>query len=237
MLTPALLGVLGKQFSGQGFDPASLSRLLASQKNNIAAAMPSGFKDLLQSPEFSRLSLAEPSGQRAAPSATWPAAASASSSAWESPLRWIVPLVVLGALIWGLSSFYNNRTSNVTQQAAAPGAQTEVIVAAGGVVLKSATQRALDGVTTTLRQVSDEATAKAALPKLQSAASELDNVIQLSSQLPAEGKKTIGSLVAAAQPATTQLFNKVQGIPAANNVAKPTIDALKEKIDTLSKAA
>jgi hypothetical protein len=234
MMTPMLLGVLGKQFPS-GVNPAGLTRLLSSQKDNIAAALPSGFKSLLQTPEFSKLSMADQFSQR--PDYQVPPSREAEARpAWDN-LRWVVPILILGAIIWGISTAFHNRGNETTEQAANTGAPLPETVAVNGVDLKSATQNALDGVKATLRQVNDAASAQAALPKLQTASTQLGNVIQLSKQLPEAGKRSLGTVVAAAQPETTQLFDKVQGIPAANNVTKPAIDTLKAQIDTLSKAA
>src|SRR5262249_3271484 len=154
----------------------------------------------LQSAEFSKFggsqTVREPVRETVRETRTMRPAATQSSSSWGDAWRWIAPIAVLGLLAWGISSLINhNRTAEpprTAEQAPPPPAPrvaeqapttervqiTETAVA--GVDLKSATQKALDGMKTTLQQVTDEASAKAALPKLQTAASELDNVIQLS---------------------------------------------------------
>ena len=48
ILTPAVLGLLGKQQAAQGLDASGLARLLAAQKDNITAALPPGFGDMLR---------------------------------------------------------------------------------------------------------------------------------------------------------------------------------------------
>jgi hypothetical protein len=45
---PVVLGTISKQLSATSINASSLTRLLASQKDNIAAALPSGFADLLR---------------------------------------------------------------------------------------------------------------------------------------------------------------------------------------------
>ena len=101
--------------------------------------------------------------------------------------------------------------------------------------MKSSAQKTLDNVSTALKDIKDEHSAQTALPKLESAGTELDNVIRLSEQLPEAGKKAVAGVVAAAQPATTQLFDKVLAIPGVQQVAKPQIDSLRAKLNTLSK--
>src|SRR5215510_7566403 len=47
MLTPLVMGAIGQQQGSRGLDASSITNLLISQKDNIAAAIPSGFGRLL----------------------------------------------------------------------------------------------------------------------------------------------------------------------------------------------
>jgi hypothetical protein len=47
ILGPVVLGVLGREQRDKGLDAAGLANLLTSQKNNVAAALPSGFSKYL----------------------------------------------------------------------------------------------------------------------------------------------------------------------------------------------
>lgn len=225
MLAPIAMAILGKQSAEQGLNPAGLTDLLAAQKDHIAAAMPSGFKDMLQQSganQGARVSQ-RPSGFDAgrvqpSPQRSW---------AWV-----ILPLIAAGLIGWWL---VGNRTQNVAGKAVPEGAQTKESAAVGGVDLKSTTQRTLDNVNTTLKDIKDEHSAQTALPKLESAGTELDKVVRLSDQLPDAGKKAVAGVVSAAEPATSQLFDKVLAIPGVKEVAKPQIDSLRAKLNTLSK--
>jgi hypothetical protein len=218
-----VMAVLGKHVTEQGLDASGMARSLASQKDNIAAAMPSGFASLLQPATV----------QRSTPQPSSFSTERASSSSWGgNAWLWVIPLLAVGLLAWWLG---NRRThveqaSNVAQQTRPAGAAT---LAAADV--KATTQKAIDNVNTTLHDIKDENSAHAALPKLQSAGTELDNAIKLSGQLPEAGKKDVGGAAAAAQPAITQLFDKVLAIPGVKEVAKPQIDSLREKLATLGK--
>jgi Bacterial protein of unknown function (DUF937) len=225
MLAPIPLAILGKQATEQGLNPSGLTDLLATQKDHIAAAMPSGFRDMLQQSgvdQGARI-FPRPSGfdaGRVQPS---------SRNAWA----WVIlPLIAAGLIGWWL---IGNRAPNVAEQPKREKAQIQETAAVGGVDLKSSAQRTLDNVSTTLKDIKDEISAKSALPKLESEGSELDNVIRLSGQLPDAGKKAVAGVVSAAQPATTQLFDKVLAIPGVKEVAKPQIDSLRAKLNTLSK--
>jgi hypothetical protein len=89
---------------------------------------------------------------------------------------------------------------------------------------------------TTLQGVSDAASAQASLPKLETSAADLDRVRELSAKLPVDGKSVLAALVTAARPSIEQLFDKVLAIPGVDAVAKPAIEALRAKLDALSKA-
>jgi Bacterial protein of unknown function (DUF937) len=223
MLSPIPMAILGQQSAEQGLNPSGLADLLATQKDNIAAAMPSGFKDMLQSstPDQSARIFPRPSrlGTDGAQSKSWGA------------LPWVLPLVAAGLLGW---FFVANRTVNVAEQPKPEGTRTQQSAAAG-MDLKASTQKALDNVNATLRDIKDGNSAQAALSKLQNAGAELDNVIKLSGQSPEAGKKAVGEAVAAAQPATSQLFDTILAIPGVKEVAKPQIDSLRAKLNTLSK--
>lgn len=217
MLSPVLMAILGKQASEQGLNASGLANLLATQRDNISAAMPSGFTLPSAAPDQERRILPRSSEVRTPP---WPS--------WA----WIVPLIAIGLLAWWL---FGTRTTNVAEQTKPQPAQTQVSTLVGGLDLKTSTQQALDKVNTTLHGIKDEPTAQEALPKLQNAGEELDNVIKLSAQLPEAGKKAVGDVAATAQLATTQLFDKVLTIPGVREVAKPQIDSLRAKLETLSK--
>ena len=89
-------------------------------------------------------------------------------------------------------------------------------------------------VRTTLTGISDAASAQAALPKLQEAASEIDKVGGLSAQLSAEQRKLLAGIVSPSIPTLNQLLEKVLAIPGVSDVLKPTIDTLKAKLAVLT---
>ena len=94
----------------------------------------------------------------------------------------------------------------------------------------------MTNLTSALQSVSDEASAKTALPKLQSAATELEKVRGLSTKLPTSGKSALAALITAARPSIEDLFKKVLAIPGVEALAKPTVDQLRATLDDLAKA-
>ena len=102
--------------------------------------------------------------------------------------------------------------------------------------VKSSLESALAGLKANLQGVSDAASAKAALPQLEKGTAEFDKLRELSVNLPADSKSALAALLASARPALDGLFDKVLAIPGVDSIAKPAIDALRAKLDALSKA-
>jgi hypothetical protein len=219
LLGPAVMGVIGKEQKAQGLDATGLANLLSAQKSNINAALPSGFADALKStglPHFA-----------AAPQ---PSPAAKTSSSW---LNWALGLLAAAAIAWWL---FGNRATEVADQAKTTAGQVAENLTVDGIDLKSVVQTTLNDMTSALQSVSDEASAKTALPKLQSAMTELEKVRGLSAKLPTTGRSILATLVAAARPSIEDLFKKVLAIPGVETFAKPTVDQLRATLDDLAKA-
>jgi sporulation protein YlmC with PRC-barrel domain len=115
LMGPIVMGTLGRQQRAEGLDANGLGRLLASQKDNIAAAIPSGLssmlpQDLLQgldtkrftearSYDFSRTTQDLP---RVAPAAMHRAVSDTGSAAPSRWPLWLLPLAALAGLFWYL---------------------------------------------------------------------------------------------------------------------------------------
>jgi len=107
LLTPMIMGILGREQRAQGLDASGLARMLTGQKEEIAAAMPAGLGRLLESSGFAaaaqdrayeapRASYESP---RAAPLRMASEAQASSRSTWA---YWVLPLLVLAGLLWFL---------------------------------------------------------------------------------------------------------------------------------------
>ena len=115
MLGPVVLGTLGQQQRSAGLDASGLASLLGSQKDQIAAAIPSGLADQLSAAGLidkaagtlrSGTAAASAAGSRiagasertvAGASRAAHAATSAASSQWP---YWLAALAILGGLAW-----------------------------------------------------------------------------------------------------------------------------------------
>jgi Bacterial protein of unknown function (DUF937)/PRC-barrel domain len=105
LVTPIILGVLGREQRAQGLDANGLARLLGGQRDEIASAMPAGLARLLQESGFpagtaSASERAAYETPRSAPLRVAGETAPASSGArWA---YWALPLLALAGLLWYL---------------------------------------------------------------------------------------------------------------------------------------
>jgi uncharacterized phage infection (PIP) family protein YhgE len=106
----------------------------------------------------------------------------------------------------------------------------------GGVNLANQVNASVGTLRSVLPTIIDSASAQAALPKLREAAAQLNEVSSLATKLNPEGKSTLAKLIAAATPTINQMCDKVLATPGVGDIAKPTIDELRGKLDTLSRA-
>ena len=133
LLTPVVLGVLGREQRAQGLEASGLARMLMGQKDQISAAMPAGLSDLLgsrvrlhedadtprsetrtyESPSYSRST--HPGTPRMV---TETREARAASPNWP---YWVLPLLALGGLLWYLLPGAETDRTTAERTATAPG--------------------------------------------------------------------------------------------------------------------
>jgi hypothetical protein len=252
LIAPMVMGALGQQQRSGGLDAKGLANLLSSQKDQIAGAMPSGLANMLgargvldaldgnlrrgadtASTAAGRMAgtvsdTAMGAGQVAYAAARRPLAAS-----W--PL-WILGLVVLGGLGW---YFLGDREQQLAEQTRGliNKATEDVATNTPNVADVSADLTAsVDSVRKTLQGITDPASARAALPKLQQATDKLDKINSLAAQLPPNSRRELASLVEASMPALNRLCDQALSNPQIAGLAKPAIDALRAKLQSLAQA-
>jgi hypothetical protein len=149
MLAPLVMGLIGKQIGTRGIDVGSLTSLLASQRDQIAQALPGGMGQMLESaglgggfepargavgsaaPQVSRASDYRSDQPRAAASDQYRPYPTSTPRPPERTVRaepgvpnwvyWLLPLIVLGGLLWYLL----NRPHEEQHARQEPPAQTE----------------------------------------------------------------------------------------------------------------
>jgi hypothetical protein len=242
MLAPVVMGLIGRQIGTRGVDIGSLTSLLASQKEQIAQALPNGLGELLDRTGLS-------SGLESARRATT-AAAPGQFTQYTPPPRereradrdatfgipnwayWALPLLALGGLLWYLLG-RPAQHEQVAQEPAPPVQQSQSVTV-GGVDIKNTIGDSLTDLRTSLQGITDVASARAALPKLETARTQIDKVSNLVGQLTPDQRKVVAAVIAPAMPAINRLTDKVLEIPGVGDVLRPTIDPVKTKLADLS---
>ena len=246
MLTPIVMGLIGKQIGARGVDVGSLTSLFASQSEQIAQAMPAGMGELLDrtglSTGIEQLRSTAAQAGRGTTAATGPfeqytssAARSGERAARDTTFGipnwayWALPLIVLAGLLWYLLG--KPHEGQVAQQ---PAPQVQQSVMVGGVDVKNTIGDGLSDLRTSLQGITDVQSATAALPKIEAARNQIDKVSGLMGQLTPDQRKIVAGVVAAAMPTINRLTDRVFEIPGVADVLRPTIDPMKTKLADLS---
>ena len=258
MLGPVVLGALGQQQRSAGLDAGGLASLLTSQKDQIAAAMPSGLADQLSAAGLidgatgslrSGAAAASAAGGRIAEAsertvyrAGQTASAATRSTAASQWPYWLGAAVVVGGLAW----FALGRSGEDTVAQAPPPSMTRTTpgtvglaptdLTVGGMNLANQINASVGSIRTVLPGITDAASAQAALPKIKEATAQLNEVSSRATQLSPEGKSTLVKLIVAVTPTINQMCDKVLATPGAGDIAKPAIDELRGKLDALARS-
>jgi hypothetical protein len=237
MLAPVIMGVIGKQLGSGGVDSYSVANLLAGQKDNIAAALPSGLRDqlrgtgLLDSLQGAAGAVA---GQAYSAGRTAVDRSYRAASAVPTPSRnwlyWAVPAAaVLGLLLY----FFSRPEERVAVQVP-PGTSSMQSLVVGGLDVNRHVNDTLATLRTSLQDVKDPISAAAVQPRLEQVTNQLDRVVGMTGQLSADQRKTLSGMVSPSMSSLNQMFETVLAIPGVAPVLKPHIDAIKAKLGTIT---
>ena len=255
LLAPMVLGSLKSQKDRAGLDAGGLANLLSGQKNNIMAAMPSGLGSMLSNvPGLSSLSgLVDSAGDTArdvagsvyntgrqvAQTATSTTRAAASTAA--SPLRWLLPVAAMLALV-GLVWWAANRSGPEAVKATPqPRAVTPPTVNPTPLVDEQVTRltdQARDyfsTATTELGKITDRASAEAALPRLREFATRLDSLRTSVGTLPAASRDKIASFINSSAPSLRSTIDKLMANTEVSEVLRPVADQIRNSITAFTK--
>ena len=229
MLAPVVLGTLAKQQKESNLDGAGLARLLMGQKDNISAAIPAGFSDLLKGSGLldsvaPAMAAAQPATRPSATVTEMPRqpAVESSSSSW---LPWVAALALAALAGWYF-------LGQGTRQAAFPVAPK---ITVGSQDVGAQLSSVVEGLRGTLTGLKDEGSAKEALPRLQAMTKQLDGISDLRGQLPAEGKKGLASYVASLLPLLRPLIDKALAGSGVGPIAKPVLDQIFNRLEAMTK--
>lgn len=252
LVAPMVLGVLGQQQRSGGLDANGLANLLTSQRDQITAAMPSGLADIMgargmldaldgslrrgadtASAAAARMAGAMGDAARGARPDSYRAARNSLTASW--PL-WILGLLVLAGLGWYFFGDHEQRLAEQTRGLMNKATEDVATNTPNAAAVSADLTSSVDTLRTTLQGITDPASARAALPKLQQATEQLDRINSLVAKLPPSSRKELASLVEASMPTLNRLCDRTLSNPQIAGLAKPTIDALRAKLQTLAQA-
>ena len=256
IIGPSILGVLRGQKENLGLDAGGVANLLSQQKQNIAAAMPSGLSSALSSvPGIGGLLGGAKSAIGGAARATGDAARYAGSEArsavnaitpQRSVLPWAVGALAILAVALIVWKAMNSSTTPVVQSppAVAPGRPMATLgdaIPAGAQLpadpLAAATTKINDSMksaTDTFTSITDSASADTALPKLHDFSTQLDSIKMLADKQPASGKTQISSLVKPMVEKLNPLIDKAMALPGVSDKISPIVTEIRTKLDSLT---
>ena len=236
MLAPIVMGTIGQQQGTRSLDAGAITSLLSSQKDNIVAALPAGFANLLGGTGL----LDSLGGAARAATAAAGQAARVTTSAARAvgdtgrraavSLNWLYWLIPLLAILAVLIYLFAKPAEQVAQQ----GVTAVQGLTVGGLDIGKQVTDSITNLRTTLAGITDAASAQAALPKLREVTTQIDKVDGLLAQLSPEQRKVLAGIVNPLMPSLNQLFDKVLAIPGVAELLKPTIDALRAKLAVLT---
>ena len=235
MLAPIVMGTIGQQQGTRSLDAGAITSLLSSQKDNIAAALPSGFANMLAGAGLldsvgGVARTASAAASQTARVTTSAARAIGDRGQRAASLNWLYWLIPLLAILAVLIYLFAKPAEQVVQ----PSAPTIPSLTVGGLDIRKEVTDSITNLRSTLAGITDAASAQAALPKLREVTSQIDKVDGLVGQLSAEQRKALAGLVNPLMPSLNQLFDKVLAIPGVSEVLKPTIEALRAKFAVLT---
>lgn len=228
MLAPVALGTIAQQQKAQNLDVAGLGKMLSGQKDNIAAALPSGFGDLLKGTGL--LDFIAPAAiQRPASQTPQPSSTSYSQPTQQGGTNWLP--WALGLALLGLGAWYF-LGGNTPKQVALPAIPK---IMSGTQDVGAQLGSTVEGLRATLGGIKDEASAKLALPRLQETAKQLDALNGLRGQLPADAKKSLSSYSSSLLPILRPLIDRVLGTSGVSALLKPVLDQIFARLDGMAK--
>jgi hypothetical protein len=228
------MGGIGKAAQEQNLDAAGALRMLENQKGDIAAALPADFAKMLDG-----TGLLDGIGYRAA--AAKPAAAAprvaptpppAKKSGWG---KWLWVLAALAILAWLLPRFFGSDPEVVETVVETPAVEAPAAAEAVAEVDYAETiGAALTRLTGALTDVTDTASAEAALPTLEEVNAALTAAQGAADSIPAESRTAIQSAVAAALPTITEQADRILADSGLAALLKPVIDGIVEKLQAFA---
>jgi hypothetical protein len=152
---------------------------------------------------------------------------------------WAIGIAALAGLGWLFLSRDSSQT--VAERPMAPVTRAGETMGAGApdarlTDLTTELTTSVRNVRSALQNMTDPISAQAALPKLAQATAQFENINTAASQLPPNARREISSYIERSMPGLNQLCDKVLETPQTAELVKPAINALRAKLEALTRS-
>jgi hypothetical protein len=146
---------------------------------------------------------------------------------------WALPLAALAGLglYFLLPTERDTTPVTATREAVQPTRDTAAITDPD---LQRQTLAAIQSLTTTLQGVTDRTTATSAMSKIQDGAKEMDRLAVLSTQLPAETRRTLANATKDQLGRLNTMLDNAAALPGVGPMLQPTVTALRGRMDAIA---
>jgi len=221
MLAPIVMSVVGKQAKSMGaLDPSALTSLLGSQSTLLSSALPKELSGVM--------GLADVLGGKA--NAAVQAATQATQEA-ANPLKWLLPLGIVGLLGFLGWQLLNNKPAGQTDK---KGSTPSAVSAGGADVqmpsipalpdltdIKKGLDATFGGLTQALNGITDADTAKGALGKIEEAAKAYEGLGI--DKLPEAAQSGLSPFLKPYVNRLKEVIEKLYAIPGVKEIVEPAI--------------
>lgn len=246
MMGPVALGTLGDEVSRQNLDADGLAQMLTAQQTNISAALPDGFTDHVSGSQAFDSFRTNLMGAGTAGSAAVSAARTSTAhpdpvaSDYVEPAHRADPEPVKksGGMLWPLLGllallaagwyvFTNFMGGGEVERPAG------IEQSLGQSDISGQLTTSVDNITSSLDSITDEASARAALPDLTTASENLDKVKDMAGSLPDAARGPLSGIVSNAMAALEPLIEKVRAIPGVGPIVDPVLEKIMGTMEDL----
>lgn len=233
-VAPMLLGLLKKQKNALGLDAGGFAKMLAGQKDNIAAAMPAGLgKELSITPGLGAIGGAaqgfvHETSERAHEIAEHARATQRSFTSLAK--RLLIPALILLGLLFVWSLIRSQRAKMQTPTMPPPAASVTNTVT----MLQNELNTAVTSTSSALATITSPAEAQAALPGLRESAGKLDSLTTRFQQLPTAVRAPISSGAKGLMGKLQPMIDRAMAIPGAGEILSPVINPMIKNLETLT---
>ncbi len=241
LLTPVILGVLGKQQRSQGLDAGGLANFLGGQKDHIRAALPAGLAPMLSSalPGAGQFFEGGRPAARVREEAGRRTAAVHAKARTSSAKRWVVPLLValgvLAAILFWSSRQRADREAAAPPSAVAPAVPDEPAARTGpDAGVASQASQLITQATSVFNGIGDSASAQAAAPKLDAINGRLAGLRPLLDRLPSGARASAHETLRPQADRLKQVAQSVLDRPGVGDAVRPQVETMIANLNALT---